>query len=267
MSFVYIAQPQPFWFVESGLLADLLRTEIAVVKTIRDQCAHLNDFLDSPDATKSQRKQCFLVLAHGQVMHIISELFESRYEPSPRMSEEDSKILNWIIGLPASDAPDWVLEASRVVDRLAVHLKNALPQPLRAESYNTNEPAQMRAIESAVATHSTLENLQLLTERVVDQQFHRLLRRWAPNVNKPNKRAGRAERLKLYEVMRKILDANRGLQGLNFCRELEKRHAQPLYDWVKRKEWRAGLTWKEAWEIPSLKRKIRRVRQEAIKKR
>src|SRR5271156_8277 len=82
---------------------------------------------------------------------------------------------------------------------------------------------------------------------------------------KPNKRAGWEERLKLYGVIRKILDANRDLQGIEFCAELDKRHAQPLHDWVKRNEWRDGLTWKEAWQIPGLKRKIRRVRQEALK--
>ena len=82
---------------------------------------------------------------------------------------------------------------------------------------------------------------------------------------KPNKRAGWEERLKLYEVIRKILDANLDLQGIAFCAELDKRHAQPLRDWVTRNEWRDGLTWKEAWRIPGLKRKIRRVRQEALK--
>jgi hypothetical protein len=82
---------------------------------------------------------------------------------------------------------------------------------------------------------------------------------------KPNKRAGWEERLKLYEVIRKILDAKPDLQGIEFCAELDKRHAQPLHDWVEREEWRDGLTWKEAWQISGLKRKIRRVRQEALK--
>jgi hypothetical protein len=79
-----------------------------------------------------------------------------------------------------------------------------------------------------------------------------------------NKRTGWQQRLKLYEVVRKILvDPN--IQGIEFCAELDKRHAQPLFDWTKTDEWRKGLTWKEAWKVPSLKRKIRRVRQEAMK--
>lgn len=88
----------------------------------------------------------------------------------------------------------------------------------------------------------------------------------------PNKRKGWRQKVKLHEVIRKILTANPKLEGIEFCGELDKRHAPPLYDWTKKdkeddedEEWRAGLTWKEAWEIPSLKSKIRRVRQEAMK--
>jgi hypothetical protein len=65
--------------------------------------------------------------------------------------------------------------------------------------------------------------------------------------------------------MRKVLRANPELQGMEFCAELDRRHAQPLLDWIQSKEWREGLTWKEAWDKPLLKPKIRRVRQEAQK--
>jgi hypothetical protein len=50
---------------------------------------------------------------------------------------------------------------------------------------------------------------------------------------------------------------------MKFCAELDSRHALPLSDWVESKEWKPGLTWKEAWTNPKLRRKIRRVRQEA----
>jgi hypothetical protein len=43
----------------------------------------------------------------------------------------------------------------------------------------------MRAIQSAVKTLNTLESLQSFIERVVDQQFDRLLQRWAPKLKKP----------------------------------------------------------------------------------
>jgi hypothetical protein len=52
---------------------------------------------------------------------------------------------------------------------------------------------------------------------------------------------------------------------MEFCAELDKRHAQPLLDWMKSGEWREGLTWKEAWAQQKLRSRIRRVRQEAQK--
>jgi hypothetical protein len=83
----------------------------------------------------------------------------------------------------------------------------------------------------------------------------------------PNKRKGWEQRLKLYDAIRKVLGVNPSLQGMEFCAELDKRHAPPLYDWTKHGEWRQGLTWKEAWGDPHLRDKIRRVRQEAMKSR
>ncbi len=77
------------------------------------------------------------------------------------------------------------------------------------------------------------------------------------------KRKGWEQRLKLYNVIQAILSANPSLQGIRFCAELDKRHAPPLLDWVKSKKWPQGLTWKEAWNDPVLKPRIRRVRQEA----
>lgn len=80
-------------------------------------------------------------------------------------------------------------------------------------------------------------------------------------------RKGRDEREKLYKIIRKILEKNPELQGIEFCAELDKHHAPPLYDWMKHELWRSGLTWKEAWGDPRLISKIRRVRQEAMKSR
>jgi hypothetical protein len=61
--------------------------------------------------------------------------------------------------------------------------------------------------------------------------------------------------------------AQDALQGMDLCAELDKRRAPPLLDWIESGEWRDGLTWKEAWGNPALRRKIRRVRQEAMKSR
>ena len=81
----------------------------------------------------------------------------------------------------------------------------------------------------------------------------------------PNKRKGWQQKQKLYDCIRKILNANPSLQGIEFCAELDKRHAPPLFDWIESGEWREGLTWKEAWRDAILRDRIRRVRQEAQK--
>jgi hypothetical protein len=81
----------------------------------------------------------------------------------------------------------------------------------------------------------------------------------------PNKRKGWEQKAKLYGVIRTVLSAKPTPQGIKFCAELDKRHAPPLFDWINSGEWRDGLTWKEAWNIFNLRRKIRRVRQEAQK--
>lgn len=83
----------------------------------------------------------------------------------------------------------------------------------------------------------------------------------------PNKRKGWESRVKLYDAIQKILSTSPNLEGIEFCAELDKRHAPPLFDWIKHEQWREGLTWKEAWTDRRLREKIRRVRQEAMKTR
>jgi hypothetical protein len=85
-------------------------------------------------------------------------------------------------------------------------------------------------------------------------------------VRGPNKRKGVEQRLKLYSAIQKILSKSPELRGTDFCAALDTRHAPPLVDWMDDGDWRTGLTWKEAWSAPRLRRKIRRVRQEAMKK-
>ncbi|HTU34437.1 MAG TPA: hypothetical protein VMF66_11605 [Candidatus Acidoferrum sp.] len=82
----------------------------------------------------------------------------------------------------------------------------------------------------------------------------------------PNNRKGWQKREKAYTAIRAILTKEPSLKGMKFCAALDTRHAQPLQDWTDSGEWRQGLTWKEAWRESGLKRKIRRVRQEAMKK-
>lgn len=80
------------------------------------------------------------------------------------------------------------------------------------------------------------------------------------------RRKGWQQRQKLLSAIQTVLRRNPSLQGIEFCAELDRRHAPPLLDWIESGEWsERGMTWKEAWSAPELKRKIRRVRQEAQK--
>jgi hypothetical protein len=86
-------------------------------------------------------------------------------------------------------------------------------------------------------------------------------------VRRPINRKGWEQREKLHKTIRKILHNNPELEGMDFCAALDKHHPKPLYDWTKRGEWQSHFTWKIAWKDPGLREKIRRVRQEAMRKR
>jgi hypothetical protein len=138
------------------------------------------------------------------------------------------------------------------------------------EGYYPETEERRDAVRSAATLLSTVEQLQMFAKIVLDQQFQRLARRWPVTkiqVKQPNKRNGWQQKLKLYSSIQKVLGADPGIEGMEFCAELDKRHAPPLYDWEKRREWPEGFTWKEAWNKPGLRKKIRRVRQEAMKSR
>lgn len=49
----------------------------------------------------------------------------------------------------------------------------------------------------------------------------------------PNKREGWEQKVKLCDAIRKILIANPHVEGIDFCTELDQRHAPPLADWEK----------------------------------
>jgi len=262
--------PRPFWFLRSELAEALLHAEIVTVNKLIARHPDLLKLFDAPETTVSQRRLCFVLLAHREVLEIINEWFAGRYEqPSGGISDAEQKIVNLTTGLVSTDAPEWALEMGRVVNRLAGHLRDALPPPLEAEGYNSDNPAQSEAILTAASTLDTVEKLQAWIEKVLKRQLQRLRPRWTAIrmqvARVPNKRKGWEQKQKLHIAIQKVLSAKPGLQGMEFCAELDKHHPLPLYDWTKRGEWRDGLTWKEAWGIPSLRRKIRRVRQEAMK--
>jgi hypothetical protein len=272
---------EPLWFPSDELLTRVLHAEINAVMQLLVKYPDLPDQFDAPDATVPQRNVCFALLAHRKVISTILVTLAGRYiEPS--LNDEQSQALRLTYDLVADDAPAWALEMQRVIDGLPAHMYALLPEPLRRGGYNPDDTEQMDAIESAKKILSTAEQIQTFTERVIDQHLQRLAERWSVAASalqtqqaavtkqftrKQIKRTGWEQRLKLYSVVQKVLNDNPGLQGMKFCAELDKHHAPPLYDWKKRKEWRDGLTWKEAWNDRGLRRKIRRVRQEAMKKR
>lgn len=86
----------------------------------------------------------------------------------------------------------------------------------------------------------------------------------APLPRRPNHRRGWELKEKLLAVIRDVLANDPALEGVAFCAGLDKRHAPPLPAWDQSGEW-DGLTFKAAWQKPRLRKKIRRVRQEAIR--
>jgi hypothetical protein len=269
----YLSTPQPFWFASEELLIKVLRKEINEVTKIATKHPDFRNLLDAPEATVPQRTACFALLAHRKIMDMIYDTFATRYQQSPSLGDIESKALSRTRNLVTADAPAWVLEVNEVVERLPSHIYKSLPEALRLGGSSASDPARAATIKSAAERISSLEKIQMLTEGVIDQQLGRLERRWSAipttivRVREPNKREGWEQREKLYRAIREVLTRNPSLQGMKFCAELDKRHAPPLYDWMKLGQWREGLTWKEAWNDSDLRRKIRRVRQEAMKSR
>jgi RNA polymerase sigma factor (sigma-70 family) len=171
--------PQPFWFANTELLTQLLHAEIETLTQLLTKYRDLPNLLDAPEATIPQRSACFALLAHRQLIETIDETFTGRYEESPPLSELESDSLSRTHNLVAADAPAWVLEIYQVVEQLPAHIQASLPKPLRAGGYDHDNAEKMHATELAVETLSSTEQIQALTERVLDQQLQRLARRWS----------------------------------------------------------------------------------------
>ncbi len=279
---------EPLWFPSDELLTSVLHAEINAVMQLLAKHSDLPDLFDTPDGTVPQRSTCFAMLAHRKLIETISNTLAGR-QIQPALNDEESHTLRCIYNLVADDAPAWALEMQRVIDRLPAHIYASLPEPLRRGGYNPDDTEQMKAIKSAKKILSTVEQIQTLTERVINQQLQRLVRRWPTmtistigqshpaqhsrtttgtlgrQTRRLNKRKGWEQKLKLCNAIQQALSRKPSLEGIEFCSELDKRHAPPLYDWLKTGEWREGLTWKEAWASRRLRKKIRRVRQEAMK--
>jgi hypothetical protein len=288
----FLSSDNPFWFASEELLIELLREEIHIANQLFAKYPDLPELFDLPDASVEQRAACFALLAHRNLMNEIYETFAGRHQQSPSLGDEEKDVLKRTRSLFDSDAPRWVLEVNEVAELLPTRMCDALPELLRAGGFgfSRDDPERMRAIQSAINTLSTVEKFRALTERVFNQQLERLSKRWSASISalsqpqtvgqprttsvtlgkqmrRMNKREGWEQKLKLFAAIQNALNRNPSLQGIKFCAELDKRHAPPLHDWAKTGEWPEGLTWKEAWADGRLRKKIRRVRQEAMKSR
>lgn len=283
------------------MLTTLRKDEFRLITELFAKYPPLREFFDLFEAVPEQRSACFALLAHRGLIEEIEEKFLGMQQQPPALAEEEKNVIPLMQNLFADDAPAWVLEASQFADLLPSRIYEQLPQPLRrGTGFYANDLAQEELIASAARELGSVEKIRTLIEMVIGQQLKRLEGRWliarpvtnvvreiiiqeresnkaepagpgsvtsGGQIRRTINREGWEQRLKLYRAIQNILKRDPSLQGIEFCAQLDTRHAPPLYDWVKRGQWRDGLTWKEAWGDPQLRRKIRRVRQEAMKDR
>jgi hypothetical protein len=212
------AHDDPFWFASSELLTRVFHAELVVVMQFLTKHPDVHNLLDSPEATTEERSACFALLAHRALVGMIDEQFTARYEESPSLDGAEFQTLKSTFGLVAADAPAWLLEMHQVVERLPAYIYTSLPEALRMGGCNPDNAEQMQAIESARKTLGSVEQIQTLTERVIDQQLERLVRRWsasAPSFQTQTSPMAEVHRPKGFEGLpRKNLDLSRYMGNL-----------------------------------------------------
>jgi hypothetical protein len=113
---VFVPLVYPFWFVDTPLLAKFLLDEInAAAQLLADQ-PNTRAVFDAPDAELSQRKRCFELLAHRNLIEVLDESIVARYETPPSLNDLETRTLGQTSNLVPDDAPEWALELKRVVD-------------------------------------------------------------------------------------------------------------------------------------------------------
>lgn len=262
----YVPSPDPLWFVSSEVLTDLFRTELSFIKRSLADQPRLSDILDSPVATLSERKICFTVLAHRKVVDIICEDFVERYEQPP-LSDEESDTLRRTTGLVSTDAPNWVLEIDRVVDRFLLHLCDALPGPLQVRRFVGTDTAQMEAINSL----NNVERLQALIERVLVQQLERVESRLSGRYNRGlvgcnsarSKRKIRRTQDKQRSNRDRIIAEIDSVSPTvsEFLQLMDEREIPPQPTW---RGWPGS--WRQAYKDPRLRTLIHKDKSRAIKR-
>jgi hypothetical protein len=266
--------PRPFWFASAELLTKVFHAEISEVTQLLAKYPNLRDLLDAPEATVPERTACFTLLTHRKLIEIIDETFLARYEESPSLDEVESSTIDRTFNLVAADAPAWVQEMSQVVEGLPAHICASLPEPLRMEGFDHDNPEKMQAIQSAVKAVENVEQIQTLTGRVLDQQLQRLERRWAaarPVANParetnvqgqaPTKRKGRRTRDKLRFLRDKeIAEIDDIAETIGeFLQLMDEREVKPQPTWST---WPG--TWLKAYKDPHLRELIHKDKSRAL---
>jgi hypothetical protein len=261
--------PCPFWFANPDLLTEILRAEINAVSELLAKYPDLPNLFDSPDALLSQRSVCFALLAHRKLIEVIDNTFTSRYEQTPALSDVESETLRSTYNLVAADAPVWVSEMYQVVQQLPARINASLPKPLQPGGYNHDNAEQMGAIQSAVETLSSIEQIQVLTERVLDQQLQRLVRRWSativqipePQIRERKKRNGLRTRDKLRMRRDQLIAEIDDVAETNheFLQLMDERNVKPQPTWSG---WPGS--WSKAYQNPRLRELIHKDKSRAL---
>lgn len=268
----YIPDPRPFWFVPSELLFIALRAEIGVAGRLFEDHPELPHWFDNPETPTEERKICFAVAARCKVTFNMSDTIAGRYEPPSPLSGKETDTIQRINSLITSDAPAWVIEMDRVIERLPSHLRDALPEPLRGErSDGTN--GQLEAVNA----FSTQGHIQTFIQHVLDQQVERLSKRWSValpltreypsghpvdlQVKKPVKRKAIRTRDKVrMKRDRMIADIDDASQTMTeFIRLMDERGVAPLQTWPG---WPSS--WREAYKNRRLRRLIHQDKYRAL---
>lgn len=261
-----LSSPLPFWFASEELLTDLLGNEVNMVTQLLAKYSDFRNLFDAPDTTVSQRTACFTLLGHRKVMEMIYETFAGRYEVSPSLGEMESHAISCTNNLIATDAPAWALEVYEVVEHLPSHIYNALPEPLRLGGFAASDPARAATIKSAAETISSVEQIQVLTGGVLDQQLRRLEQRWSATLTtivqvrqpiepEPNRRETNKRKARRTQDKRRVL-RDRMIAEIDdiaetipkFLQMMDERKVKPQPTW---NDWPGS--WVKAYMNPHLR--------------
>jgi hypothetical protein len=266
-----LSSDNPFWFAGEELLTDLLRVQIHSIRELFTRHPDLPELFDLPEATVPQRAACFALLAHRTLMDEIYETFAGRYEHSPSLGDEENDVLSRTRSLFADDAPAWVLEANGVAELLPSRIYDALPEPLRRGGFNADDAAQVEIISSAASRLSSVQEIEALSSKVLDQQLQRLEGRWAaarPVANPalvqgrtPTNRKGRRTRDKQRMLRDKeIAEIDDIAETIGeFLQLMDERKVKPQPTWST---WPG--TWLKAYRDPHLRELIHKDKSRAL---